>query len=186
MTFQDLLNYEENCVKEAMALPNLEVTITEYATYSDCEICGAYSSLVLEVEGDLGSIVSGDYAGCLSSNADGSYYEVAQWLNERLEEYKRPVPVLLTTEAKDKAEEDFHTQLTLVDWDYDNASLEPLGEVCAAVSEAFDAYYSFGNIVKLYSAFGVTISGDSKADEIYDASDWDRYESEEEEECLED
>ena len=182
MTFGDMLTYEENCVKEALALPNLNVTITMYDTYSDCEMCGAYSSTVLEVEGDLGGMVSGDYAHCLSNNEDGSFQEVAMWLNARLEEHGRPTPTLLDSSAKDAAEGAYYDQVADCSYDYYDPSLQPFAENYEALLKAYDAYYTPKNLIQLYAEFGVTILEDYKEDEIYDANDWgDDYENEEEE-----
>ena len=186
MDFGDMLNYEEASVKEALALPNLDVCITVYDTYSDCETCGAYGSTVLEVAGDLGYMESGTGAGCLSSCEDGTYFEVAQWLNKQLEDMKRPVPELLSAAAKDKAEEDYHGQAALCKYDYNDPSLEPLGHIWGILSDAFEAYYSLESLVTLYAGFGVTITSDYRADEIYDASDWGDYGDNEEEECQDD
>lgn len=185
MGFDDLLAYEETCVKEALSLPDLEITITVYDTFSDCETCGSYGSTVLEVDGDLGITVSGDYASCFSSSNDGSYYEIAQWINTKLEEHGRPVPTLLTPEAKDQADEEYYAQAAKVNYDYNHPSLEALGHKAGCLSEAFDAYYTLDNLRRLYAAFGLIIHDDYKADEIYSAS-WDDYEYEEEEECQED
>ena len=184
MDFGDMLNYEEVSVKQALALSNLDVCITVYDTYSDCETCGAYGSTVLEMSGDLGEMQSGSYAGCLSPCNDGTYFEVAQWLNKQLEEIKRPTPELLSAAAMDKAEDDYYEQVMLCKEDYNDPSLEPLGHVWGILSDAFEAYYSLENLIKLYAGFGVTITSDHRADEIYDASDWGDYE--EEEECQED
>lgn len=184
MTFEDMLNYQENCVKEALALPNLDVCITVYDTFSDCETCGSYGSTVLEVDGDLGEMFSGEHASCFSSSDDGSYYEVAKWINTQLEMRGRPMPTLLTPEAKDQAEEEYYAQAALVHYDYNHPSLEALGHKSGCLSEAFDAYYTIVNLTRLYAAFGVTIQDDYKADEVYDASwDDDYYE---EEECQDD
>jgi hypothetical protein len=186
MGFDDMLDYEGNCVKEALALPELEITITVYDTYSDCETCGAYWSRVLEVDGDLGEFQSGDRASCLGSNDDGTYHEVAQWINARLEEHGRPVPVLLTPDAMLQADNEYYAQAALVNHDYNHPSLEALGHKAGCLSDAFDAYYTLDNLKRLYSAFGVTIYDDHKADEVYDASDWGDYEDNEEEECQDD
>ena len=185
MDFGDLLTYEGNCVKEALALSNLDVVITVYDTYSDCETCGSYSSTVLLVNGDLGSMQSGDHAGCLSSSQDGTYHEVAQWLNAQLEEHGRPVPTLLTPESKDQADEEYYVQAAKVNYDYNHPSLEALGHKAGCLSDAFEAYYTLENLVRLYADFGVTITSDYEADEIYDASDWGDYNEDEEEECQE-
>lgn len=183
MTFGDMLTYEENCVKEALALPNLNVTITMYDTYSDCESCGAYSSTVFEVEGDLGVMVSGDYAHCLSNSEDGTYYEVAEWINSRLEEHRRPAPTLLDSSAKDEAESAYYDQVATCGYDYDHPSLKPLAKIYEALLKAFDAYYTPKNLIQLYAEFGVNITQEYREDEIYDADEWDDSYENEEEEC---
>lgn len=186
MGFDDMLAYEESCVEEALSLPELEITITVYDIFSDCETCGSYGSTVLEVEGDLGITVSGDHAGCFGSNNDGSYYEIAQWINTKLEEHGRSAPTLLTPEARDLADEQYYAQAAKVNYDYNHPSLEALGHKAGCLSEAFDAYYTLDNLKRLYAAFGLVIYDDYKADEIYSASDWGDYNEEEEEEWQED
>lgn len=188
MTFGDLLTYEENCVKEALSLPHLNVRINVHSTYSDCETCGSYSTVIFEVYGDLGETVSGDYAGCLSRCQDGEMYEVAQWLNERLIERGRPVPELLSHLIKDAAENDYYEQAALCNYDYNDSSLEPLAHIWGILSDAFEAYYEIGNIARLYAEFGVEIEIEHEEDPIYYADDWynDDYDNEEEEECQED
>ena len=186
MDFGDLLTYEETCVRQALALSNLDVVITVYDTYSDCETCGSYSSTVLQVDGDLGVTQSGSRAGCLSGCEDGTYYEVAQWLNTQLEDMKRPAPILLPTAAKDCAEEEYYEQAERCKYDYDHPSLEPYAHKWGVLSDAFEAYYTLENLVRLYADFGVTITSEYEADEIYDANDWGDYNDDEEEECQED
>ncbi len=179
MGFDDMLAYEGNCVKKVLALPELEITITVYDTYSDCEVCGMYGTTVLMVDGDLGDMESGDHASCCGGNQDGNYYDVAQWINKQLEEHGRSVPTLLTPDAKDKAENDYYEQAALCKYDFNDQSLEHYAHKWGVLSDAFEAYYTLENLVRLYSAFGVTIHEDYKADEIYDYND-------EEEECQED
>lgn len=185
MDFGDLLTYEENCVKEALALPHLNVRINVHSTYSDCETCGSYATLIYEVYGDLGEIVSGDYAGCLSPCRDGQLYEVAQWLNKRLVERNRPVPELLSHLIKDAAENDYYGQAELCKYDYNDPSLEPFAHKWGILSDAFEAYYEIGNIARLYAEFGVEIEIEHEEDPIYYADDWG-YNEDEEEECQED
>lgn len=184
MTFQDLLTYEENCVKQALALPNLNVLLNVHDTYSDCEMCGAYSSTVYEISGDLGDFVSGEVAGCLSSSEDGSLYEVATWLNEELQSRGRPSPELLTTESMDAAEVAYHDHAQKVKYNYAETECLRLGNIYNELTNAFEAFYTPGNIAQLYADFGVTFDIEYEQDPIYDANIWDDdYEQEEEEEC---
>lgn len=120
MGFDDMLLYEEACVKEAMALPVLSIDITTVDTFSDCETCGSYSSIVHEVSGDLGTYEDGDYASCLGDNRDGEVANVANWVASKLKERNRPFPNLLTPEAMLKAEQEMYDYGYKVDYDYND------------------------------------------------------------------
>lgn len=173
MGFDDMLLYEEACVKEAMALPVLSIDITTVDTFSDCETCGSYSSIVHEVSGDLGTYEDGDYASCLGDNRDGEVANVANWIASKLKERNRPFPNLLTPEAMLKAEQEMYDYGDKVDHDYNDPNYKKLSDKYWELANAYDKYYSTENIVKLFLDFGVEINWDFEEEERYDASSWD-------------
>ena len=171
MTFGDMLTYEENCVKEAMALPTINVKVICRDTFSNCEMCGDYSSIVYEVS-CLGKYETfGDYASCTGGWEDGNLEDVAAWLWSILCEQNRFAPTLLTKASLEFAEDFMYARGVKVNYDIKDAEYERLVTIVEELQVQYDTYYTPDHLSHLFANFNVQITWEYEEDERYDI-DW--------------
>lgn len=183
MSFDDMLKYEADSVQAAMGFSILNVNVHVHDTYSDCEDCGSYSSIVVTLSGDIEGQF-GDHAHCFGWE-DASWVEIAEFLRDEMSERGRVAPLLLSAQPRDEAEAAYYGYAFPRNAPArEDEQSKALGMISTELNLAYDQFYSMSNILHLFAASGIEFTVTTEEDEIYSAR-WE-IEDDEEEECQDD